>query len=218
MAFDAGPQNLIDRLCPPVVGENLDFGVTGKALRLDRAAHRSDIDHAVAHHAAVVENVSGRHQPVADVKRQQAIFSSADNLRQQLGIPPDVIDVERDAQRAGAPRIQPVANIQRLFCGVDASAVGGIGRMQRLDRQRHLRSARVVHQLGEDIFHLRPCCRDIPGRRTARPRILRQSAGHQHDAGRAERLCLIDGAAVVVAHFDAMRGIRREHPAAAIAR
>src|ERR1700733_6895267 len=34
--FDAGAQHLIHRLCPPGLGENLDFGVTGKSLRLDR--------------------------------------------------------------------------------------------------------------------------------------------------------------------------------------
>ena len=146
------------------------------------------------------------------------MLAGAGDLRQQLRVPPDVIDVERDAESAAALRIQAVANIERLSCGVDASAVGGIGRMQRLDRQRHLCGARIVHHFGEGIFHLRPRCRDILGRRAARPRILRQSAGHQHDTGRAERLGLIDGAAVVVAHFDTMRGIRREHSAAAIAR
>ncbi len=128
-----------------------------------------------------------------------------------------MIDVERDAERAAALRIQVIANIQRLFCGVDAGAVGGIGRVQRLDRQWHLRGARIIHHFGEGILHLRPRRRDVPGRRAARPRILRQSAGHQHDAGRAERLGLIDGAAVVVAHLDAMRAVRREHAAAAIA-
>ena len=47
---------------------------------------------------------------------------------------------------------------------------------------------------------------------------MRQAAGDQHDAGRAERLGLVDGAAIVVARLDAMRGVCREHAAAAIAR
>src|SRR6266478_239411 len=51
---DAGLQNLIHRLLPPVVGKNLDLGIAGKAMRLDRTAHRFDIDHTVAHHAAVI--------------------------------------------------------------------------------------------------------------------------------------------------------------------
>ncbi len=41
---------------------------------------------------------------------------------------------------------------------------------------------------------------------------------HQHDAGRAQRLGFVDGATIVVARLDPVRGIRREHPAAAIAR
>ena len=52
----------------------------------------------------------------------------------------------------------------------------------------------------------------------ARPRILRQAADDQHDAGRAQRLGFVDRAAVVVARLAAMRGVGREHAAAAIAR
>src|SRR4249919_3194639 len=65
--FDAGFQNLIHRLRPPVV-----------------------------------EDVFGGHQPVADVKREQAILPRARNLRHQIRIPPDMIDVERYAERARA--------------------------------------------------------------------------------------------------------------------
>src|SRR6266853_1223113 len=54
MPRDAGLQNLVHRLVPPIVRKNLDLGITGKTLRLDRAAQRLDVDHAVAHHAAVV--------------------------------------------------------------------------------------------------------------------------------------------------------------------
>src|ERR1700733_3145619 len=82
MPPDAGLQHLVHRLLPPGIGENLDLGIAGKPLRLDRRSYRFDIDHAVAHHAAVVENVPGRHQPIADVKRQQALFARAGNLRQ----------------------------------------------------------------------------------------------------------------------------------------
>ena len=59
--------------------------------------------------------------------------------------------------------------------------------------------------------------RDVLRGRAARPRILRQAADHQHDAGRAQRLGFVDGAAVVVARLDAMRGVGGEHAAAAIA-
>ena len=37
--------------------KNLDLGITGKPLRLDGGTNRSDVDHAVAHHAAVVQDV-----------------------------------------------------------------------------------------------------------------------------------------------------------------
>ena len=90
--------------------------------------------------------------------------------------------------------------------------------MQRLDRQRHVGLLGVFHHFGDGVVDLRPRRRDILRDRAARPRILRQAADHQHDAGRAERLGFIDRAAVVVARLGAMRGIRREHAAAAIAR
>jgi len=57
MPFDAGPQHLIHRLFPPVAGKDLDFAIAVKALSLDCAAYRSEFDHAVAHHAAVVQDV-----------------------------------------------------------------------------------------------------------------------------------------------------------------
>ena len=66
-------------------------------------------------------------------------------------------------------------------------------------------------------MHLRPGGGDVLGRRAARPRILRQAAGHQHDAGATQRLRLVHRAAVVVAHFGAARAICDEHAAAAIA-
>src|ERR1700738_875652 len=90
MPRDAGLQDLVDRLLPPIVGKNLDLGIAAKTLRLDRPAQSLDVDHAIAHHAAVVENVLGRHQPVADVKRLEAILSGAFDLRQHIRIPPDV--------------------------------------------------------------------------------------------------------------------------------
>jgi hypothetical protein len=129
-----------------------------------------------------------------------------------------VIDVERDAERAAALRVESVAEVERLPGGIDAGAIGGVGRMQRLDRQRHPRVARIVQHLGDRVVHLRSRFADILRGRTARPRILRQSSHHKHHAGRAQRPGLVDGATVVVAHFGAMRGVRGKHPAAAIAR
>ena len=48
-----------------------------------------------------------------------------------------MIDVDRDAESAFAVRIERIAQIERLRQGIDAGAVGGIHRMQRLDRERH---------------------------------------------------------------------------------
>ena len=59
------------------------------------------------------------------MKRQQAVLSGPRDLRQQFRVPPDVIDIERDAEDAGAGGIEPVADIERLFCRIDAGAVGG---------------------------------------------------------------------------------------------
>ncbi len=89
--------------------------------------------------------------------------------------------------------------------------------MQRLDRQRHFGVARVNHHFGDGVLDLRARRRDILRGHTSRPRILRQAPDHENDAGRAERLGLIDGPTVIVARLPAMGGIRCEHPAAAIA-
>ena len=129
-----------------------------------------------------------------------------------------MIDVERDAERAGALRIELVADIERLLRRVHAGAVGGIGRMQRLDRERHVGLLGVFQHFGDGVMDLRARGRDVLRGRASRPRILRQAADDQHDAGRAQRLGLVDGAAVVVARLDAVRRVRGEHAAAAIAR
>ena len=59
-----------------------------------------EVDHAVAHHAAIEQQVGGRHQPVAEVKRHQAsgVPARALDLALEIRVPPDVIDVDRDAE------------------------------------------------------------------------------------------------------------------------
>src|SRR5437588_12109774 len=91
---DAGTEHVVHRPVPPPIRENLYFRIAAKSLRLNRRANRTDVDHAIAHHAAVVEDVFGRHQPVADVEGEQALLAGAGDLRHQLRIPPDMIDVE----------------------------------------------------------------------------------------------------------------------------
>ncbi len=102
---------------PPVLArEDLDLAVAGEARRLHPGADARDLDHAVAHHAAVVEQVARRHQPVADVEGEQPRAAGARDLRLELGIPPDVIDVDGDAERGEPPT--PTAGRRR---GADRS-------------------------------------------------------------------------------------------------
>ena len=95
------------------------------------------------------------------MEREQAILAGARDLAHQLRVPPDVIDVERDAERAGATGIERVADVERLLGHVHAGAVGGVGRMQRLDRERDFRLPRVIQHLGDRVVHLSARRRDI---------------------------------------------------------
>ena len=90
---------------------------------------------------------------------------------------------------------------------VHAGAVGGVHRVQRLDRQRHAGRARVVEQLGDAVAHLAraPAMSFEP----APVGVLRQAADDEHEARRAERQRLVDGAAIVVARRGAARGVGR---------
>src|SRR5216684_8492696 len=73
VALDAGREHLLGRAPPPILGrEDLDLAEPGIAGGLDPAADAAQIDDAVAHHAAVVEQVARRHQPVADMEGEEA--------------------------------------------------------------------------------------------------------------------------------------------------
>src|SRR5262249_18608332 len=68
MALDADAQDLVGIARPPIVGgENFDLAVAAIARRLHQRADRAQVDHAVAHHAAVEQEVGGREEPVVDV-------------------------------------------------------------------------------------------------------------------------------------------------------
>ena len=64
---------------------------------LDLGADVLQVDHAIAHHAAVEQQVGRRHQPVADVEAEDALGSGTLDLLRQVRIPPDVIAVDRHA-------------------------------------------------------------------------------------------------------------------------
>src|SRR5712671_8086839 len=90
-------EHLVAGAAPPALGKNLDLLDAAIAGSLDHAADGGKIDDAVAHHAAVVEHVTGRHQPVADMVADDALAGARD-LARQVRVPPDVIGVDRDAE------------------------------------------------------------------------------------------------------------------------
>src|SRR5205823_359426 len=93
-AFLADLQSLGDRAFPPVGGrEDLDLDEARIAGCLNIPADGGNIDDAVAHHAAVVEDVPCRKQPVADMKYEDAIRTAgACDLSFEVRVPPYVID------------------------------------------------------------------------------------------------------------------------------
>ena len=87
--------------------------------------------------------------------------------------------------------------------------------MQRLDRERHARAARVFEQLAQAVAHHFARAGEV-ARHDLAAAILRQAADDEHEALRAERQRLVDGAAVVVVRGAPAFAIgRRKHAAAA---
>ena len=115
------------------------------------------------------------------------LFSGARDLALKIGVPPDVIGVDRDADAVA----QFVAEVVRLRERVHAGAVGGVHGMQRLDRERHARLPRVRQKRVQCLAHL-------AARAVKIARAFRQAADHEHEALRADRGGFVDGAAVVV--------------------
>src|SRR6266849_11004857 len=99
VALDAGGEHFLGRAPPPILGrEDLDLAESVIAGGLDPAADAAQIDDAVAHHAAIVEQVAGRHQPVADMEGEEAAGrAGAGDLALQIRVPPDMVDVDCDA-------------------------------------------------------------------------------------------------------------------------
>src|SRR5262249_50294566 len=118
VAFDADTQDLVGIALPPVVGgEDFDLAVAAIAGRLHHGGDGAQVDHAAAHHAAVEQEVGGGHQPVVDVVGEN-FFSGARDLALEIGVPPDVIGVDRDAGAVA----QFVAEVVRLRERVHAGA------------------------------------------------------------------------------------------------
>jgi hypothetical protein len=77
------------------------------------------------------------------------------SLFAQFRIPPDVIDIDRDAERTRGRRVERGADVERLFERVHAGAIGRVHRMQGPDRQWHLAGPRVVEQARDAVDDLR---------------------------------------------------------------
>ena len=157
------------------------------ARGLHPAANAPDVDHAVAHHAAIVEEIGGRREPVADVEAEQPARRNPGKRALELGVPPDVIDVDRDAQ----PRAEFFAQRVGLRHGVDAGAVRRVHRMQRLDCESHPARPRVIEDACDPFL-------DQAARRGDVLAAFRQPAHDQHQALRRKRRRLVDGAPVLV--------------------
>jgi hypothetical protein len=94
-----------------------------------------------------------------------------------------VIDVDSDPQCAASIGIDRVAEIERLLERVDAGAVGGVHRMQRLDSERHADAAGVLERGGDAVVDVAPRREQVvrlrrPGERAG------QAADDEHQARR----------------------------------
>ena len=70
-----------------------------EAGRLDPAADLAERDAAFAHQPAVIEEIGGGRAPVADVEGQErALAAAGRDLLLEAVVPPDMIDIDRDAQ------------------------------------------------------------------------------------------------------------------------
>ena len=162
-----------------------------------------DVDAALAGQTAIQQQILGGRLPVADVEGEQvAAAPAAQDLLAQLGIPPQVVHVDRHAD---VRRTDGLGDVVGLAHGVDRRAIVGVHRVQRLDGQLDVGRLRVgQHRLdaGADLI--------------ARlgQRLARHRPAHQHHHRRAHRRGLVDGPAVVVERLGPARLLAvREEPA-----
>ena len=153
---------------------------------LHHGADRAQIDHAVAHHATIEQQIGGWQEPIIDVVGED-VLARARDLLLEVRIPPHVIGVDHDAGALA----QFLAEVVRLRERIHAGAVRRVHRVERLDRERHARFSRVRQKRMQRVAHLHARADDVA-------RAFRQAADHEHEALRADGGRLVDGAAVVV--------------------
>ena len=89
-------ENFIARFVPDFLIENLDFDKSSVTGIFDEAADRSDVDAAIAHHPAPEQHIGSRDEPVAHMKSENSPGRAID-LPLEHRIPPDVLDIDHDA-------------------------------------------------------------------------------------------------------------------------
>jgi hypothetical protein len=117
-AFGADRQCFLDRALPPVGGrEDLDFDRPRIAGCLDHRPDAGNVDDAVAHHAPVGQEIRCGHQPVADMEAEDPVLPAGPcDLPGKLRVPPDMIDVDGDAQQGRCRfRLDGFGQIQGLL-------------------------------------------------------------------------------------------------------
>ena len=154
-----------------------------EARGIHPVADFSDVDAAFAHEAAIIQEIGGGRPPIADVEGMQAPRLTREiNLRLQLGVPPHMVHIHRDADCLG--RTQCIANLMRLPHRVHRAAIIRIHRVQWLDGQLHARLLRRRQ-------HRRDALGDLLAR--LHQRLPRHRAAHQHNERSANRVRLLDG-------------------------
>src|SRR6516162_980941 len=81
MPLDAGTQDFVWVALPPGLGgKNFHLAMAALAGRFDGGVDCTQIDDAVAHHAAVEQEIGGRHEPVIDVVCENSSGGAGDLL------------------------------------------------------------------------------------------------------------------------------------------
>ena len=120
-------------------------------LVIATGADALDVDAAFSHEAAVVEEVVGGGEPVADVETADLVSGALDLLF-EIRIPPDVINVGGDADDVGAELVDDVG---ALADGVHGASAVGIHRVERFDGKFDAELFRVGNAGGDafgDVF------------------------------------------------------------------
>ena len=117
-ALDHDIQHLGGVAFPPICGtEDLDFAGALVACCFHRCTHRAQISYAVAHHAAVKQNVLGVGQPIAQVLAINPP-TGPHQLARQIGVPPDMVDIYRHA-KVGAAMASQISSASRVVVRQD---------------------------------------------------------------------------------------------------